>query len=682
MSLWICCYQSVASAKDLECASQVVALLPREVEARPQARIDGVVTLHLPSESMTYVQDATGGVRVIGLPDMPGLSLGTRLILRGTAHPGIPVPVVKADGEIQIMGAAVAPACDPLPVLLARGSDPEGMRASLEGVIMDVHGDQKNPEGTWISVELGTRSGRFTVMIPRDRETGSIARITRHMRAVFRGVATSIINPQGQRIGWVLYTQGAEDFEVASPAPADLFERPLSRVDELLRPGTDDPTRLVRVEGVVLHHGPTSIVNLRTTGGSIEFRWPWNERLIRGERIDAVGYPTVISKRIWLANADMRKIRREAEPTPINADVRTILERSIQGDLVTASGRVIRNSLDIPGGALLLESGSLFITARLAGLDQPGGSTLLAGVAKPGAVVQVTGISELRSTMTTAGSARAYDMGLMLRDEADLAILQASPWWTTSRLVALSGGLLAVLAMAGSWSILLRHKVKQQTGLIREKIEREIRWIERSRIARDIHDDVGSALTQINLLAYMGGRQAPAAETGRFFSRIGTQASGAVRALDQIVWTANPSHDSLPGTVNYLSHMVQAMAEDRGLACRVDVPAEVPEWEVGARVRHHLLLSIKEAVHNVMKHSEANVLNFRMAWDADSIEAEVADDGCGFDPETRPGGRSGLDSMRLRMHEIGGTVEINSTPGMGTRVRFRSGLHIKSAPEP
>jgi signal transduction histidine kinase len=273
--------------------------------------------------------------------------------------------------------------------------------------------------------------------------------------------------------------------------------------------------------------------------------------------------------------------------------------------------------------------------------------------------------------MLTTGTVNLTDMRLTIRNPADIVIRRAPPWWTTGRLLALAGALAAVLALSSAWVFSLRRRVTAQTEIIREKVGRETRWVERSRIARDIHDDVGSALTQITLLGDLGrrGGREPR-EMEEQFDRISSQAREAVRALDAIVWTVNPKNDSLSVTVSYLCQTVQDLTRDAGIRCRLEIPDEIPEMVLGAMVRHNLLLAGKEAVHNVLKHAGSGVLRLRMECRAKDLRLEVSDDGCGFETAAASNLRTGLDSMRQRMADVGGTLELSSAPGQGTTVAF------------
>jgi signal transduction histidine kinase len=214
-----------------------------------------------------------------------------------------------------------------------------------------------------------------------------------------------------------------------------------------------------------------------------------------------------------------------------------------------------------------------------------------------------------------------------------------------------------------------RRKVRRELEELerRNAIERE-----RTRIARDIHDDLGAGLAQIGLLADLGSSQAADAQQAETsFSKIGSRARAAVSALDEIVWAANPRNDNLPSLADYLCHLADECFEHGPLHCRKEVPTGLPLIPVGAELRHNLALAVKEALTNALKHSGAQSVWLRLKWEAPNLVVSVEDDGAGMKEPTGAELANGLRNQAARMKDIGGTVEIQSAPGRGTRVLFQ-----------
>jgi signal transduction histidine kinase len=201
----------------------------------------------------------------------------------------------------------------------------------------------------------------------------------------------------------------------------------------------------------------------------------------------------------------------------------------------------------------------------------------------------------------------------------------------------------------------------------RHAIERE-----RGRIAKDIHDDLGSSLTRIMMLGEraadgLGRRE----DVGPHVEKIVSSARHTVQALDEIVWAVNPDNDTLEGLVEYISHYADEFFENSPVSCRLEIPAKLPEVTLPAEIRHDLFLAIKEAFNNILKHSQASQLLVQISASPSSVEIAIEDNGCGFDPAGNGNGRkgNGLENMRKRIERIGGKFSFESSPGQGTKVR-------------
>jgi signal transduction histidine kinase len=192
---------------------------------------------------------------------------------------------------------------------------------------------------------------------------------------------------------------------------------------------------------------------------------------------------------------------------------------------------------------------------------------------------------------------------------------------------------------------------------------------ERTRIARDIHDEVGAELAQIGLLADLGMGLQPNRESDRFF-QIARRARHLVAVMDEIVWAVNPQNDNLTRLADYLCQMADECFSDSSVRLVKEVPTDLPEFPIRAEVRHDLTLAVKEALANLLKHSHATEARVRLSWHEPQLEISVEDNGCGFNPAIISQG-NGLVNQQVRLKRIGGGVELSSQPGAGTRIVFR-----------
>ena len=134
-----------------------------------------------------------------------------------------------------------------------------------------------------------------------------------------------------------------------------------------------------------------------------------------------------------------------------------------------------------------------------------------------------------------------------------------------------------------------------------------------------------------------------------------------------------------PYDVISVAEREKLLARDRANAVRLELPSAFPDWNLTTELRHNLFLAFKEALNNIVKHAKATEVRITLTEAEDYFELVVTDDGSGFssDEFTKKPLRTdrfatgdGLESMRLRLAEIGGNCEIRSSPGQGTTIRF------------
>ena len=243
-------------------------------------------------------------------------------------------------------------------------------------------------------------------------------------------------------------------------------------------------------------------------------------------------------------------------------------------------------------------------------------------------------------------------------------------WWFVSLAVV-------VVLGGGGWSVRYASvwRLRRKLHLLEEKhaVEKE-----RTRIAQDIHDELGANLTRIALLTEVGqkNRDQPEAVAANL-SKISTTAREAVRAMDAIVWAVNPRNDSLDHFANYVSQFAEEFFRPTSIRCRLDVPADLPEQPLSTEARHHLFLAVKEALNNVVRHSGASEVWLRLGMANGELQITVADNGRGIVPPAANGARhDGLDNIRQRVEGLGGRFELRSRPSSGTSLL----LHLPLAP--
>ena len=218
---------------------------------------------------------------------------------------------------------------------------------------------------------------------------------------------------------------------------------------------------------------------------------------------------------------------------------------------------------------------------------------------------------------------------------------------------------LVALALIALGVLLYRWQLARRMALVQV----------RDRLSRDLHDDVGSALSSINLFSQVA-RQRLDDDTEKareLLDRIGGSASTMMRSMDDLVWTLDPENDRMDRLVARMRELALPLLEARDMECTFHVDPTIGEVKLDMVHRRNLFLIFKEAVNNLAKYSGA--LHARVALERSEgrLRLTVADDGEGFDPATKTD-RHGLKNMRQRAQEIGGGTEITSAPGSGTTV--------------
>jgi signal transduction histidine kinase len=209
------------------------------------------------------------------------------------------------------------------------------------------------------------------------------------------------------------------------------------------------------------------------------------------------------------------------------------------------------------------------------------------------------------------------------------------------------------------------------TQVLLHKKERHLLQRERARIARDIHDDLGTRVTQLVLQGEVAQSELPAGSRTRGqLERISEEAREALHAMDEILWAINPRRDTLHEFATFVCGHAQAFLKTTPIQCRLDVEPAMSAVAFDLPLRRSLLLAVKEAINNVVKHSGATELLLQIHRQGHGLTVAVQDNGQGFDPAQAKTERNGLDNMNQRLSEIGGRCLLTSAPGKGCRVEF------------
>jgi len=305
----------------------------------------------------------------------------------------------------------------------------------------------------------------------------------------------------------------------------------------------------------------------------------------------------------------------------------------------------IRGEMDIELTDAGARSGDLFIYSRWQPVWKGATGCAVAEIASAGEYVWRITLADRE-----CGVPQRVTLGIILP-------VTRQPWfWALCSLVIVS-------LVFGVWRYLAWSRM--QLALARLE-QQSVRQQERARIARDLHDELGSGLTRILMLS-----DAPADGNQ---DKIHSAALEMTRELDEMVWAVNPKNDRLDSLAMFLDAYAQELLDMAGVESRVDFPVPLPRRPVTAQVRHSLFLAFKEALTNIVRHSGARRVQIRLVVKPDSFSLSLEDDGRGFTVPAasadHSSGHDGLENMNERLAAVGGRCTVTSAPGSGTRVEF------------
>jgi ligand-binding sensor domain-containing protein/signal transduction histidine kinase len=261
-------------------------------------------------------------------------------------------------------------------------------------------------------------------------------------------------------------------------------------------------------------------------------------------------------------------------------------------------------------------------------------------------------------------------------DNSELAFILPPPFWRLPMVILFEAVFVVALVVAGARLFFHRRlRLKLARLSQQEAMERE-----RMRIARDMHDEIGSRLTRISYVSELALQDGN--NSRQSVQSISHAVHDLLKSLDEIVWAINPQNDTLENLAAYLGHYTTEYLHATAVECKINIPPSLPVLPLTAETRHNLFLAFEEALSNALRHSGATCLAVSLQCAADELEIRVEDNGKGMRSSAgppaadgTPGDRhrrgNGLANMKQRLASLGGSATIESRPGQGTTVTFR-----------
>lgn len=633
-------------------AGSILALSSVQAGRGGTAHLHGVVTVV--GQGGLFLQDATGGIWIFAYkPDL--VRQGDDVVVDGVTDSGSYSPVVVAR-VIRKLGRKPLPVPRKIGFTEISNGEADSQFVSVTGTIRSAGLRQAQPSTVfraWIKLEMP--GGFLFVSLPGASLKGSDALIGAYVR--INGVASCTKNENRQITSATLIAPGLEAIALIKLPPADLFAIPLTPIGRLMqyRSGTSIAER-ARVHGVVTYYTPGSGLVIQENERALSIQSMQTESLQLGDRVEAVGFPTLQSSGPVLEDAVFRKLGRPTPVKPLKLNNEKLSSGAYNHTLVSIEGRLVRQ-VSAPSEMLLfVQDGAGIVTAEL---ERAVSSKALPSL-REGSKIRVSGICalEVRGTWNL-GPASDYSVSykLLLRSPDDVIMLDPPSWWTPHHLVyvtaLLSGLLLSVLGLFIYGRI--KHWRLQAV------------MTERERFSHEMHDTLAQGFTGLGFQLQAIRNQVPAnmpelqAQVDLASKQVRHSHKEARRSMDPMlppVIEGGNLMAALEATARSLTQSGDVAVNVRsiGIPCRLPASTEVSLLRIG-----------QEAIANAIRHANPGRIDVTLSYGPAALTLTIADDGSGFVKSGNLLG-FGLSGMRRRAASMQGEIEINSQPGSGTSV--------------
>jgi len=484
-----------------------------------------------------------------------------------------------------------------------------------------------------------------------------------------------------------LVLHGFSTIQKISPSSASPFEVPeISKVNFPPNSTNSIETGRRRVSGQVIASWNRSERILIKTSSDELVRIELNARTSPrfGDRIEASGFQETDFYRINLTRAIWRhlpgtRIERHEEPPPIPVTAKRfftdpsgheVKKVNLYGKTVRMRGIVLRlPAIGIDDGRMYVESDTFLVP-----VDTSACPEALNGVSA-GCTVDVTGtfIAETENWSVSRMFPRIREILIAIRTPQDVTIVSRPPWWTSGRLLALIGALVATLFGIFGWNVTLRRRAERRgEELAAEQVAHvtsELKVYERTRLAVELHDSLSQTLTGIS----MGIDSA--------IDLAQNVPTDLIRQLDYTSKTVEACRTELKNCLwDLRSEALEAASMNDAIKLALGqivnhtaltVRFNVPRAQLSDKTAHTILRIIRELVTNAIRHGHATEIKIAGSIDGETLRFSVKDNGCGFDFDRAPGiaeGHFGLQGIQERLDFMDGDMAVDSSPDKGTKV--------------
>ena len=609
-------------------AAQVRAL--RSLAGNVSVRLRGVVSYYDPDFHILFFQDPTAGIFVL-TPGFASVRQGDLAEVEGVADLGGFAPMVS-QASFHVLGRASLPDPATVPPEELFSGRLDSQRVAAEGIVQSV---VRLNSHFHFEMDVAAGRYRYRVQVPYPPSLP----LPMHLidaTVRIRGVAGSLFNPMGQLVGVTLYAPDLKDIEVLRPGQAAAAS-PIRPIGGLLRFSlTDDWEHRVRVRGTVEYqrtHFREVFVADET--GSVLVRTEQDEPLQPGDRVEVLGFAISGAYSPVLGGAEVRKLSPGKALHGIPIDAQQALDGEYDARLITTEAYLVDRVIGAAGQTLTLDSGNIHFNATM---ESDGAGDPLADL-RDGSLVRVTGVCSVEPGENDAHP-RAFK--ILLRSPADVQVLRQASWLTRERTIAVAGWLGGVAALSAIWILILRRRVRQQTAVIRSKLESEAALKKTAQDANRAKSEFLANMsheirTPLNGILGFAGLMAESELTGtqrEHNEAVRSSAENLLAVINNIldfsrVEAGRIELESLDFSIRKCVKAavvsVEPLLAEKGLATSVQIDDDVPDWVRGDP--HRLRQILLNLLGNAVKFTVAGGISVRVSLAPKQDAAAVGSNG-------------------------------------------------------